>query len=55
MDTGASCNVISETDLRRINYDFKKIQKTNSSLKTYDGTRLNVLGKVMIPCERNNQ
>ena len=39
MDTGASCNVISEKQLRAIKFDFKKIKKINTILKTYNESK----------------
>lgn len=54
MDTGASCNVISEHILRKIHFDLDKIKKDGTILKTYDGSKLSVLGKVILSCERGN-
>ena len=55
MDTGASCNVISSSVLKKTNFDFKNIKKTEVSLRQYDGSKLNVIGKALLRCERNGK
>ena len=54
MDTGASCNVISANSLQKTNFDFKKLHKSKNILKTYDGTRIDVLGTALLTCEHRN-
>ena len=36
MDTGASCNIISENTLKKLNFDFKNITKSSAIVRTYD-------------------
>ena len=55
MDTGASCNVISESDLRKTGFDFKQIKDSKVILKTYDGSKLNILGRALISCDREGK
>ena len=45
MDTGASCNVISEEDLKLTRFRLKRIKHSNAILKTYDRTKLNMIGR----------
>ena len=48
MDTGASCNVISSAALRKTDFNFKNIKKTDAILKQYDGSNLDVIGKTLL-------
>lgn len=54
IDTGAQCNIMSITEFKKLKLDEKLISKTKSSVFTFSGESLSVLGKIKIDCKFNN-
>ena len=55
IDTGATCNVMSHRDLKKLTKEKKpKMLPTETKLKTYDGHIIPVKGKVHLKCEVNH-
>ena len=52
IDTGAECNVISESTLQLLNH--KLVKPSSTTLKTYGGKKLPTVGKVKIKCKFNS-
>nr|XP_015840015.1 PREDICTED: uncharacterized protein LOC107398947 [Tribolium castaneum] len=55
IDSGASANVISKTTLINLDFDLRKIQKTNDKLVTFTGQNIPLLGKCYLKIKFNNK
>ena len=51
IDSGADCNVISQSLFDRIPVENKQSRQCKAKLKVYDGRRINPRGKVSLACE----
>ncbi|KAG1667797.1 hypothetical protein GQR58_018255 [Nymphon striatum] len=55
IDTGATCNVISEQDLKLIQGNKLKFQHNSSSIKLYNNECMKCLGEVEVYCQVNKK
>ncbi|XP_062619910.1 uncharacterized protein K02A2.6-like [Saccostrea cucullata] len=56
IDTGSTCNLISYKDFCAIaQYGDPPMQKSNSKLTLYDGSRMKPLGQAIVNCEQNGK
>ena len=51
IDSGADCNVISQSLFDRLPVENKQSRQCKAKLKVYDGRRINPRGKVSLACE----
>ena len=51
IDSGADCNVISQSVFDRLPVENKQSRQCKAKLKVYDGRRINPRGKVSLACE----
>ncbi|XP_072384427.1 uncharacterized protein [Diabrotica undecimpunctata] len=54
VDTGSEVNILNSSDFKNLNIDYKMLENTNSSLFSYTGHVINVVGKIYIPCSFKN-
>uniref|UniRef100_A0A6P7F1X8 Uncharacterized protein LOC114325459 n=1 Tax=Diabrotica virgifera virgifera TaxID=50390 RepID=A0A6P7F1X8_DIAVI len=54
VDTGSEVNILNSSDFTNLNIDHNMLENTNSSLSSYTGHVINVVGKIYIPCSFKN-